>query len=134
MARVMAGLTVQGAADWNKSAQTNSPALIDNNPADTANYGKPITQVCSGGVCNSVGNPFGPIGAPSANAPPMQFSLRARYDWLVGDYVPYAQIGVRHTGISFSTGRRESGDRRRRVDHHLPRTLRESRLHDSRCR
>jgi iron complex outermembrane recepter protein len=102
VARVMAGLTVQGAADWNKSAQTNSPALIDNNPADTANYGKPITQVCSGGTCSSVGNPFGPIGAPSANAPPMQFSLRARYDWLMGDYVPYLQIGIRHTDISFS--------------------------------
>jgi outer membrane receptor protein involved in Fe transport len=102
VARVMAGLTVQGAADWNKSAQTNSPALIDNNPADTANYGKPITQVCSGGTCSSVGNPFGPIGAPSANAPPMQFSLRARYDWLMGDYVPYLQIGIRHTDISYS--------------------------------
>jgi iron complex outermembrane recepter protein len=101
VARVVAGLTVQGAADWNKSAQTNSPVLIDNNPA-SAGYGKPITQVCSGGTCSSVGNPFGPIGAPSANAPPMQFSLRARYDWLVGDYVPYAQIGIRHTDISFS--------------------------------
>ncbi|MDE2049650.1 MAG: TonB-dependent receptor, partial [Gammaproteobacteria bacterium] len=32
----------------------------------------------------------------------MQFSLRARYDWLMGDYVPYVQIGVRHTGHSFS--------------------------------
>jgi outer membrane receptor protein involved in Fe transport len=101
VARVVAGLTVQGAADWNKSAQTNSPALIDNNPA-SAGYGKPITQVCTGGTCSSVGNPFGPIGAPSANAPPMQFSLRARYDWLVGDYVPYAQIGIRHTDISYS--------------------------------
>ncbi len=101
VARVVAGLTAQAAADWNKSAQTNSPALIDNNPA-SAGYGKPISQVCSGGTCSSVGNPFGPIGAPSANAPPMQFSLRARYDWLVGDYVPYAQVGIRHTDISFS--------------------------------
>jgi len=102
VARVMPGLTVQGAADWNKSSQTNSPALIDNNPADTGNVGKPITQVCSAGACSAVANPFGPIGAPSANSPPMQFSLRARYDWLVGDYVPYVQIGVRHTAHSFS--------------------------------
>ena len=101
VARVMTGLTVQGAADWNKSSQTNSPALIDNNPA-SAGYGKPITQVCTSGTCTAVGNPFGPIGAPSANSPPMQFSLRARYDWLVGDYVPYVQIGVRHTDHSFS--------------------------------
>jgi len=102
VARIIAGLTVQGAADWNKSSQTNSPALIDNNPADTGNFGKPITQVCGTGTCVPVTNPFGPIGAPSANSPPMQFSLRARYDWVVGDYVPYVQVGVRHTGHSFS--------------------------------
>jgi iron complex outermembrane recepter protein len=103
VARVMAGLTVQGAADWNRSSQTNSPALIDNNPADTGNYGKPITQVCTlAGVCSSVGNPFGPIGAPSADAPPMQFSLRVRYEWAVGEYFPYVQAGVRHTAHSFS--------------------------------
>ena len=102
VARLIAGLTVQGAADWNRSSQTNSPALIDNNPADTANFGKPITQVCGTGTCVGVSNPFGPIGAPSANSPPMQFSLRARYDWVVGDYVPYVQVGVRHTGHSFS--------------------------------
>ncbi len=101
VARVMAGLTLQGAVDWNESSQTNSPALIDNNPA-SAGYGKPITQVCSAGPCTSVGNPFGPIGAPSANSPPMQFSLRARYDWLLGDYVPYVQLGIRHTDISYS--------------------------------
>ncbi len=102
VARVITGLTVQGAADLNKSSQTNSPALIDNNPADTGNVGKPITQVCTAGVCSPVSNPFGPIGAPSANSPPMQFSLRARYDWLINDYVPYVQIGVRHTDHSFS--------------------------------
>src|SRR5579863_3013401 len=102
VARVVTGLTVQGAADWNRSSQTNSPALIDNNPADTGNVGKPITQVCTAGACTAVSNPFGPIGAPSANAPPMQFSLRARYDWLINDYVPYVQIGVRHTAHSFS--------------------------------
>jgi outer membrane receptor protein involved in Fe transport len=102
VARVMAGLTVQGAADWNRSSQTNSPALIDNNPADTANFGKPITQVCGTGTCVQVSNPFGPIGAPSANSPPMQFSLRARYDWVLDDYVPYVQVGIRHTDHSFS--------------------------------
>ena len=102
VARVVAGLTLQGAADWNRSSQTNSPALIDNNPADTANFGKPITQVCGTGTCVPVSNPFGPIGAPSANSPPMQFSLRARYDWVAGDYVPYVQVGIRHTGHSFS--------------------------------
>jgi outer membrane receptor protein involved in Fe transport len=99
--RVVSGLTVQGGASWNQSRQTNSPALIDNNPASN-NYGKPITQDCTGGVCSPITNPFGPIGSPSANAPPMQFSVRARYDWNMGAYAPFAQVGVTHTDDSFT--------------------------------
>jgi len=79
IARVVSGLTLQGAASWNQSEQTNSPALIDQNPA-SVNFGKPITQVCdaTGKNCTPIVNPYGPVGAPSANAPPIQFSLRAR--------------------------------------------------------
>ena len=33
VARVFSGLTLQGAASWNSSEQTNSPALLDTNPA-----------------------------------------------------------------------------------------------------
>ncbi|HEY1890525.1 MAG TPA: TonB-dependent receptor [Steroidobacteraceae bacterium] len=99
--RVSADLTVQGAVDWNESSQTNSPALIDNNRA-SAGYGRVISQVCSGGGCTPVSNPFGPIGAPSADSPPMQFSLRARYQWHIGGYSPYVQAGVMHTDHAFS--------------------------------
>ena len=98
VARVTTGLTLQYAASWNQSRQTNSPALIDNNPA-SANYGKPITQVCGAGGtgCTAVTNPFGPIGAPSADAPPLQFSVRARYEWnFATDYTPFVQAGVTH--------------------------------------
>ncbi|HXI48278.1 MAG TPA: TonB-dependent receptor [Steroidobacteraceae bacterium] len=103
VARVISGLTLQGAASWNHSRQTNSPALIDNNPASN-NFGKPITQNCdsTGANCAAVTNPFGPIGAPSANSPPVQFSLRGRYDWNIGDYKPYVQFGASHTGHSFT--------------------------------
>jgi iron complex outermembrane recepter protein len=101
VARVIAGLTVQGAAAWNNSRQTNSPALIDNNPM-SANYGKPITENCTSLPCVPVVNPFGPIGAPSANAPPIQLSARARYEWVVGPYVPWVQVGLTHTGHSFT--------------------------------
>ena len=106
VARVAPGLTLQGAASWNQSRQTNSPALIDNNPADNVaggNYGKPITQYCPGGTaCQPVTNPFGAIGSPSANAPPIQFSLRARYDWTVASYDAFAQVGAVHSGHSFT--------------------------------
>ena len=110
-ARVVSGLTVQAAASWNQSRQTNSPSLIANNPALLANpatageYGKPITQACdaTGANCAPVTNPYGPIGSPSANAPPIQFSLRARYEWvLAGGYMPYVQFGATHSGHSFT--------------------------------
>ncbi len=101
VARVISGLTVQGAAAWNQSRQTNSPALIDNNPA-SVNFGKPITQVCSGGVCTPITNPFGPIGSPSADSPPIQFSVRARYEWNIAGYAPFIQAGASHTGHSYT--------------------------------
>ncbi len=101
MARVLPGLTLQGAASWNHSRQTNSPALINNNPA-SAGFGQPITQNCNTGTCVPVTNPYGPIDSPSANAPPIQFSLRARYDWAVGGYLPFIQVAATHSGHSFT--------------------------------
>jgi iron complex outermembrane recepter protein len=103
VARVVSGLTLQGAASWNQSRQTNSPALIDSNPS-SVNYGKPITQNCnsSGTDCTPVTNPFGPIGSPAADAPPIQFSLRARYDWHISEYNPFVQIDATHKGHSFT--------------------------------
>jgi iron complex outermembrane receptor protein len=103
VARVVGGLTVQGAASWNQTRQTNSPALIDNNPL-SANFGHAITQQCdsTGGSCTAITNPFGPVGSPTANAPPLQFSLRARYEWSFGDYNSFAQFGATHSGHSFT--------------------------------
>ena len=104
IARVTSGLTLQGSAAWNQSSQTNSPVLTDNNPA-SPNYGKPITYACrsSFGVdCTSVINPFGPIGAPAANAPPIMFRARARYEWNIAGYTPFLQIGATHNGHSFT--------------------------------
>ncbi len=103
VARVMPGLTVQAAGAWNNSQQTNSPILLNNNPASPG-YGKPITVACNsfGANCVSVQNPFGPIDSPSANSPPLQFSVRARYEWAVGDYHPFVQAGATHQGHSFT--------------------------------
>ena len=57
----------------------------------------------SGAHCTAVTNPFGPIGAPSADAPPLQFSLRARYEWSMGaDYTAFVQAGATHQGITFT--------------------------------
>jgi iron complex outermembrane receptor protein len=96
-------LTVQGGGSWNQSRQTNSPALIDRNP-QSVNFGKPITVTCdsTGASCAPIINPFGPIGAPSANSPPIQFSLRARYEFTLADYSAFVQVGATHTGHSFT--------------------------------
>ena len=105
VAVVVPGLTLQGAASWNSSEQTNSPALTDTNPA-SVNFGKPITQSCSGTpgsvTCTPLNNLFGPIGGPSANSPPIQFSLRARYEWTMSGYTPFVQFAATHTGHSFT--------------------------------
>lgn len=101
VARVMNGLTVQGAAAWNQSRQTNSPSLINNNPA-SANFGHVITENCNSVPCVPVSSPFGPIGSPTANSPPLQFSLRARYEWSFANYGSFLQFGVTHTGHSFT--------------------------------
>jgi iron complex outermembrane receptor protein len=100
-ARVVDGLTVQAAASWNQSRQTNSPKLIDNNPASN-NFGKPITQVCTAAGCTPVQDPYGPVDSPSANAPPLQFSLRARYEWSVGGFNPFVQVAAAHSAHSFT--------------------------------
>jgi outer membrane receptor protein involved in Fe transport len=93
------GLTVHGGGSWNTSRQTNSPYLIANNPdlllnpATAGEYGQPIL---------SVTNPYGPLGSPSANAPPIQFNFRVRYDWSVNSLNAFAQAGATHTGHSYT--------------------------------
>jgi outer membrane receptor protein involved in Fe transport len=101
--RVIGGLTLQGAGSWNTSRQTNSPSLIDNIPG-SINYGKPITEACNatGTGCTVITNPFGPVGSPTANSPPIQLSLRARYEWSFSDYNTFIQAGVTHQGHSYT--------------------------------
>src|SRR5215469_309319 len=77
VAQILDGFTLQGAAAWNSSEQTNSPALLVNNPA-APGYGKPITTACNLFLLtpcltttspnSALLNPFGAKGSPSANA------------------------------------------------------------------
>ena len=99
-ARVTHGLTVTGAASYNKSEQTNAPFLVANNPqllgnsASAAEFGKPLT---------AISNPFGNVGSPTANSPLFQGSLRTRYEWgFVGDYHAFAQAAATYTSSSYT--------------------------------
>ncbi|HTD10569.1 MAG TPA: TonB-dependent receptor [Steroidobacteraceae bacterium] len=102
-AQLAQGLSFQAAAAWNNSRQVNSPALLVNNPA-APGFGKPITNACNLFlfVCSPVQNPFGSVGFPSADAPPLQLSAHARYEWHLAGYVPYVQLGAFHTAHSFT--------------------------------
>ena len=94
MWRVTQGLTVDVAASWNSTEQTNSPFLIANNPELLTNplsapaYGKPIT---------SIPNPYGPLGSPTAYSPPFKIT-GACADWVMSDYGLFVQGGVAHQG------------------------------------
>jgi iron complex outermembrane receptor protein len=102
VARVVTGLTLQAAGSWNHSEQTNQPQLINNVPG-SANFGQVITNACNPIlICAPVVNPFGKKGDPTANSPPLQFSLRVRYDWDIAGYSPFVQVGATHSAHSFT--------------------------------
>jgi len=104
VARVVTGLTLQAAANWNQSEQQNAPSLLVTNPY-APRYGQPITNACNlfFATCQAVSNPFGTIGSPTANSPPLHYSLGARYEWaMAGGYAPFLQFGATHNGHSFT--------------------------------
>ena len=100
-AHVFTGLSLHGSASWNSSDLTNSPALIDNNPA-SVNFGKPITTQYVNGVGQAVPNVYGAVGSSLAFSPPFEANLRVRYDWVMGSYLPYVQVGFQHQAHSHS--------------------------------
>ncbi|MBS0613989.1 MAG: TonB-dependent receptor, partial [Proteobacteria bacterium] len=100
VARLTAGLSVQGGASWNSSKQTNAPMLIANNPA-SVNNGHPVYQVVNG-IAVPIPNVYGQPGSPLAMSPPFQWNTRLRYDWRLADYELYAQAGAVVTAHSFN--------------------------------
>ncbi len=101
-ARVTQGLTVTGSGSWNQSKQVTSPNLINNNPA-SVDFGKPITsEIDPSGHVVQISNTFGATGVPTAYSPPLQYNVRARYDFQVGDYSAFWQIGMNHIGHMYN--------------------------------
>jgi outer membrane receptor protein involved in Fe transport len=90
--RVTHELTVTASASWNSSDLTNAPFLHQPN-------GQPIIIPQVG---NIGGSPFGTTGSSLAQSPPFQASLRARYEFVIGDYKAFWQIGGTHQAHSYS--------------------------------
>jgi outer membrane receptor protein involved in Fe transport len=97
VARVTEGLTLQGSSSWDRSEQTNVPCLnsvgiTSNTPNNPTPAGQCITVVH--GLPYS--NPWGPLGSSLPYSPPLQFNVRARYEWRTGGYGPFAMVGASH--------------------------------------
>jgi outer membrane receptor protein involved in Fe transport len=99
VARVTEGLTVQGSGSYNKSTQANSPDLLNNNPA-SPNFGKPIVNATTG---LPIPNVFGLQGSPLGESPLFQGNVRARYEFPLGEYKAFTQVGAQYYGGSHST-------------------------------
>ena len=104
-ANVWHGPSVNGAAAWNSGKLMNSPSLIGNIPG-TAGFGKPLTTFYVKGVATPIQNVYGAQGSPLANSPPFEASLRVRYDWEWGTYLPY--VAGRHAApVALAVGLRQ---------------------------
>jgi outer membrane receptor protein involved in Fe transport len=91
--RPLEGVTLSGSATYNDNVEAKAPCLIGNIAASPT-FGKCITQFKG----NPYPNPFGVVGGRAAFSPEWQGNALARYDWSLGDYLAFAQIGVSYTG------------------------------------
>ena len=80
--RATEGLTLMGSSAWNHSEQMTAPQL-------QGTTGQTYALFATAGA-----------GSPLAQAPPLQFNLRARYEWSFGDYRAWPQgAGAAHGAL-----------------------------------
>lgn len=103
IARATHELTLQGSMSYNKTELTNSPALPCNIAANCPVLGSPITGSYVGSTAVSVENVYGVKGDPLANSPKLQANARARYEWTMGQYDYYGQLGFAYQASSYSS-------------------------------
>jgi iron complex outermembrane recepter protein len=100
IARVTEGLTIQGSSSVNSSTQTNAPCLqsvgVDPNNSKTAHNPTPKGQCITTDNGAVIENALGARGTAPAFSPPWMFNVRARYDWEMNGYKPFAWIGASH--------------------------------------
>jgi len=95
VARVTEGLTVQGSGSWNSSSEKRPNCLKSNDTLDAdPTLGGCITTIKGAPYVG----PFGTQGSSTPFSPSVQFTVRARYDFHVGDYKPYVSAGANHIG------------------------------------
>ena len=96
-ARVTEGLTLQGSSSWNRSEQTNTPCLTSSGiTLGTPNNPTPAGQCITVIRGMPYTNPWGPLGSSLPYSPPLQFNVRARYEWSAGAFRPFAMVSASH--------------------------------------
>ncbi len=102
VARPINGLSLQGAATYNDSRQSNEPCFISN-IVGSSSYGGCIKQVLYQGSVNNVVSPFGSVGAITPYSPHVQANLRGRYDWAgKSNFNWFVSGGVAFTSAMYS--------------------------------
>ena len=107
--RATQSLTFETSMAYNKAELQNSPQFINNIPG-TPGFGTAITETWVGTATSggpvAVVNVFGTQGDAAALAPKFQANLRTRYEWNMGDYDYYWQVGATHQGERASSSNR----------------------------
>ena len=88
---VTTGLTLEAGAAWNHSVLVKEATFLweDGTPIDFGALKIP--------------NPGGALGSTLAGAPPFQGNIRARYEFAIDGYAPFAQIDAVHQSHSLAT-------------------------------
>jgi len=96
-ARITSGITLDAGAAWNQSALVKEATFLwaDGTVIDFTTLQTASRQKLS--------NPAGTLGSPLAGAPPFQGHIRLRYEFPLGGYDAFAQIGAVHQSHSLST-------------------------------
>ena len=97
VARLARGVTLEGGAAWNHSELIKEATFLW---ADGTAIDFSTLQTASGGA---VPNPSGTLGSSLAGAPPFQGNIRLRYDFALGSYAAFAQVGAVHQSHSLAS-------------------------------
>jgi outer membrane receptor protein involved in Fe transport len=102
--QVLDGLSVDFGLAWNRSELVREAQFfwVDGTPINWS-----LLQTSSG---QKLSNPAGTLGSPLAGAPTIRGNLRFRYQWMLGDFAAFAQLGVVHQSNSLASTDRLSLD------------------------
>jgi iron complex outermembrane receptor protein len=102
-ARLTHELTLMAGASWNHSELVKESSFTYQFGPKA---GQPIdfeTLTNAAGQNLGLSNPGGKLGDPLAGSPPFQMNARLRYQVALGDYEPYAMVGVVHQAHSLAS-------------------------------